>query len=55
MTYVCDQDTEVYKLEPAKIYAKGRGFIRWKQKKNLPGTIWLTEGSCDGPKSDALC
>lgn len=50
MTYVCDKDTEVYELKPEKISSKGRGFIRWKQKKNLPGTIWLTEGSCDGPE-----
>lgn len=50
MTYVCDKDTEVYELKPENISSKGRGFIRWKQKKNLPGTIWLTEGSCDGPE-----
>lgn len=48
MTYVCDRDTEVYELKPEKISSYGRGFIRWKQKKNQPGTIWLTEGSCNG-------
>lgn len=48
MTYVCDRDTEVYELKPAKISSYGRGFIRWKQEKNQEGTIWLTEGSCNG-------
>ena len=50
MTYVCDQTTEVYKLEPAKMSSKGVGFIQWKQKKNLPGTIRLTADSCTGPE-----
>ena len=48
MTYVCDRDTEVYELKPAKISSYGSGFIRWQQQKNQQGTIWLTEGSCDG-------
>ena len=48
MTYVCDRDTEVYELKPARISSAGRGFIHWKQKTNQPSTIWLTESSCDG-------
>ena len=50
MTYVCDQPEEVYELTPQRISYKGLGFIRWKQKKNQEGTIWLTEGACDGPE-----
>ena len=48
MTYVCDQTDEVYELQPEKINTNGRGFIRWKHKRNNPATIWLTEGSCNG-------
>lgn len=50
MTYVCDMPEEVYELTPSKISATGKGFIRWKQKKNLPGTIRLTTDSCNGPE-----
>ena len=50
MTYVCDQQEEVYELTPNKMSAAGKGFIRWKQKKNLPGTIRLTVDSCNGPE-----
>ncbi len=50
MTYVCSDTTEVYELKPANISAKGNGFIRWKQKKNFPATLRLTEGSCTGPE-----
>jgi len=50
MTYVCDQTTEVYELHPEQIASNGQGFIRWKQKKNLAGTIRLTDGACDGPE-----
>lgn len=48
MTYVCDQAEEVYKLQPEKISSKGVGFIRWKQKNNMPATIRLTKDSCNG-------
>ena len=48
MTYVCDLPEEVYELTPGKMSAAGKGFIRWKQKKNLPGTIRLTADSCNG-------
>lgn len=54
MTYVCDQPEEVYVLQPSKISATGNGFIRWTQKKNLPGTIRLTKDSCNGPEIDAF-
>lgn len=50
MTYVCDKPSEVYELKPEKIPSSGQGFIRWKQQKNLEGTIRLTEGACDGPE-----
>ena len=50
MTYVCDQPEEVYELIPSRIPANGQGFIRWKQKRNLPGTIRLTTDSCNGPE-----
>ena len=61
MTYVCDQPEEVYVLQPSKISATGNGFIRWTQKKNLPGTIRLTKDSCNGPEiaaftlADSMC
>ena len=48
MTYVCDQPTEVYELQPANIASSGMGFIQWKQKNNQPGTIRLTLDSCNG-------
>ena len=50
MTYVCSDTTEVYELTPSRIAAKGKGFIQWKQKKNFPATLRLTEGSCTGPE-----
>ena len=50
MTYVCDQADEVYELKPEHIATNGKGFIRWKQKKNLAGTIRLTDGACNGPE-----
>ena len=50
MTYVCDQPEEVYELAPDKISYRGKGFIRWKQKQNQPGTIRLTTDSCNGPE-----
>jgi len=48
MTYVCDQAEEVYKMYPSSIASDGLGFIRWKQKNNLPATIRLTKDSCNG-------
>ena len=48
MTYVCDQAEEVYKLYPSNIATNGLGFIRWKQKNNLPATIRMTKDSCNG-------
>ena len=50
VTYVCDQDTEVYELQPIKIASSGKAFIRWRQKRNLPGNIRLTTDSCNGPE-----
>lgn len=50
MTYVCDQPEEVYELTPGRISSTGKGFIRWKQKKNFPGTFRLTTDSCNGPE-----
>lgn len=50
MTYVCDQAEEVYEIKPNNIATNGNGFIRWKQKKNLESTVWLTRDSCNGPE-----
>ena len=50
MTYVCNQTDEVYELQPENIATNGKGFIRWKQKNNLESTVWLTQGSCNGPE-----
>lgn len=48
MTYVCSHTEEVYELKPEKMASTGNGFIRWKQKNNLAGTIRLTADSCNG-------
>ena len=50
MTNVCSEAENVYQLVPARMHRKGRGFIAWKQKDNLPATIYVTQGSCTGPE-----
>lgn len=50
MTNVCSEAENVYQLTPARMHSKGRGFIAWKQKDNLPATIYITQGSCTGPE-----
>ncbi len=49
-TNVCSAADNVYKLIPSRISSSGLGFIVWKQKKDLPGTIYVTKNSCDGPE-----
>lgn len=49
-TNVCSEAENVYQLVPARMHSTGRGFIAWKQKNNLPATIYLTKGSCTGPE-----
>ena len=49
-TNVCSAADNVYKLIPSRISSSGRGFIVWKQKKDLPGTIYVTKDSCNGPE-----
>jgi len=48
MTYVCDKEENVYKMEYSLLPSQKRSFIRWKQQKNLPAEIWLTLDSCNG-------
>lgn len=48
MTFVCDTTNSVYELRPSYISSNGKGFIHWKQKRNLPCTITLHADSCDG-------
>lgn len=50
MTNVCDRTEEVYVLRPSNISSSGNGFIRWKQKKNLPANFRMTKDSCNGPE-----
>ena len=48
MTYVCDKEENVYRMEWSSIASSGKSFIRWKQKQNKPCEIWLTLDSCTG-------
>ena len=48
-TNVCSSVDNVYELIPTRMSSYGRGFIVWKQKKNLPATIYITTDSCNGP------
>lgn len=48
MTYVCDKEYNVYRMEWNSIASSGKSFIRWKQKQNKPCEIWLTLDSCSG-------
>ena len=48
MTYVCDKEKNVYRMEWSSIAASGKSFIRWKQKQNKSCEIWLTLDSCTG-------
>ena len=48
MTYVCDKEENVYRMEWSSIPSSGKAFVLWKQKKNKPCDIWLTLDSCTG-------
>ena len=48
MTYVCDKPYNTYRMDWKTLPTSGNAFIHWKQKKNLPGEIWLTLDSCNG-------
>jgi len=48
MTYVCDKEKNVYRMEWSSIASSGKSFVRWKQKQNLPCDVWLTLDSCTG-------
>ncbi len=50
MTNVCSATDNVYMLIPSRMSSYGRGFIVWKQKKNLPSTVYITKGACNGPE-----
>lgn len=47
---VCSAPSNVYVLTPERMSSYGRGFIVWKQKKNMPATIYVTKDSCNGPE-----
>lgn len=49
-TNVCSSVDNVYELIPTRMSSYGRGFIVWKQKKNMPATIYITTDSCNGPE-----
>ncbi|MBQ2189877.1 MAG: hypothetical protein II452_03305, partial [Paludibacteraceae bacterium] len=48
MTYVCDKEENVYRMEWSNIPASGKSFVHWKQKQNKACEIWLTLDSCTG-------
>lgn len=48
MTYVCDKEENVYRMEWSSIPASGKSFVHWKQKQNKGCEIWLTLDSCNG-------
>lgn len=48
MTYVCDKEENVYRMEWSAIASSGKAFVHWKQLKNKPCNIWLTLDSCTG-------
>ena len=48
MTYICEKEENVYRLEWSSIAASGKAFVLWKQQKNKPCEIWLTLDSCTG-------
>ena len=48
MTYVCDKEENVYRMESTTIPSSGMAFVHWKQVKNKPCEIWITLDSCTG-------
>ena len=48
MTYVCDKEENVYRMESTTIPSSGKAFVHWKQVKNKPCEIWITLDSCTG-------
>lgn len=48
MTYVCDKEESVYRMDYSLLPSNGKAFIHWLQKKNKAGEIWLTLDSCTG-------
>ena len=48
MTYVCDKEENVYRMDWKSIPASGKSFVHWKQKQNKACEIWLTLDSCNG-------
>jgi len=48
MTYVCDKEENVYRMESTSIPSSGKAFVHWKQLKNKPCDIWITLDSCTG-------
>lgn len=48
MTYICEKEKNVYRMEWSSIAASGKSFVLWKQEKNKPCEIRLTLDSCTG-------
>lgn len=48
MTYICEKEENVYRMEWSSIASTGKAFVLWKQVKNRPCEVWLTLDSCTG-------
>ena len=48
MTYICEKEKNVYRMEGSSIAASGKAFVLWKQEQNKPCEVWLTLDSCTG-------
>lgn len=48
MTYICEKEENVYRMEWSSVPSSCKAFVRWFQKKNKPSELWLTLDSCNG-------
>lgn len=48
MTYVSNHADDVYEWEPTLLPQSGSVYVQWKEAKNNPCQVWVTQGSCTG-------
>ena len=48
MTYVSNHSDDVYEWEASRLPQSGSVFVQWKEAKNNPCHVWVTQGSCYG-------
>lgn len=48
MTYVSNHADDVYEWEPNRLPQSGSVYVQWKEAKNNPCQVWVTQGSCTG-------